>query len=670
MTTSNYGHRVLVVLAFAVVGALALGGSEPMTSASEGTRVHRVFLAQERASNGARADVDEKTAETIEELVAKVLDADPATRSSGIVRLLALNHPEAAVKLREILNETENEDLKVAILTHIGINNSKAFADDVRELVDNSSGRVREAAIDTLFRLGDGSILGKMEADFAFTALALDIRRQAARLLGQYGNTRTVPVLITGLKSDNEAIRRASGAALRDLTLRPLGDEAEVWSKWYASNSSKTLVQLYRERAIEVQKEYAQFKAQVADVIIDTLKARSNPNDTKPLIQVLKDGLDKVRLYSLGELTVLGKSGKISLAEQSAVIPVLRQLMEAPGNNEVKVKTVQLLGTFENGSVVAILIEACRQPEAFVRSAAAQALALHSDERVTEALLELLSDTSEEVVVVTASALATQKSTDAVEPLCTLLENKSAKTREAAAMALGAIADRRAARDLEKVLQNDASETARWWAADALGRIADPVSLDVLIDRLSDESNTGVRKSLVRALGKIGGKRAAASLKTVLVVPDLSRDAWLALIDLASEDVEALKDLEKEAVDLRMTAWQIEALAAQYDLLMEAQDEPDALNSVADDYVEVLIADGGFQKALGVCAQMLEKPMASAPVWWGHRVLILQALFDAGESSEVVEAIDTLEKIAPELGGEETKQTLLELRQKASQGTP
>jgi HEAT repeat protein len=93
--------------------------------------------------------------------------------------------------------------------------------------------------------------------------------------------------------------------------------------------------------------------------------------------------------------------------------------------------------------------------------------------------------------------------------------------REAAVLALGDRANRRAAEVLTTILTDRAeADTLRWYAADALGKIGDPASVETLEDQLSD-AGTWFRAYLIGALGRYEGQ-----VEDELFVRSLRDDFW------------------------------------------------------------------------------------------------------------------------------------------------
>ena len=63
---------------------------------------------------------------------------------------------------------------------------------------------------------------------------------------------------------------------------------------------------------------------------------------------------------------------------------------------------------------------------------------------------------------------------------------------------------------------DDENRYVRWGAAEALSRMSDPASVEVIIEALNNEPWEPVRVSLINALGRIGDRRALSTLDDAL----------------------------------------------------------------------------------------------------------------------------------------------------------
>lgn len=196
------------------------------------------------------------------------------------------------------------------------------------------------------------------------------------------------------------------------------------------------------------------------------------------------------------------------------------------GNQEIKAEAIWQLGDMRDSATIDTLVSAMGDQDQSVRSEAVWALAKIKDIRASEAIVAALND-SEYFV------------------------------REDAAWALALTRAPQAATALAKTLATMPNELwgsyTRLELTNLLGRIADPVVIDVLIRILQTDSNSMVRAAAAEALGKIGDPRSIESLANV--DPGNSGDIRIsvarALSRLKGDDIES--ELFKEHIrDMRL----------------------------------------------------------------------------------------------------------------------
>ncbi|MFP4429785.1 MAG: HEAT repeat domain-containing protein [Spirochaetaceae bacterium] len=140
-----------------------------------------------------------------------------------------------------------------------------------------------------------------------------------------------------------------------------------------------------------------------------------------------------------------------------------------------------------------------------------------------EALKSLSGSSDEEL---SRQALRLMGISESDEALSFLIEvagslEEEQPRREAAVLALGDRANGRATEVLTTILTDRVeADTLRWYAADALGKIGDPASVEVLEDQLSD-AGTWFRAYLIGALGRYEGQ-----VEDDLFIRSLRDDFW------------------------------------------------------------------------------------------------------------------------------------------------
>jgi HEAT repeat protein len=129
------------------------------------------------------------------------------------------------------------------------------------------------------------------------------------------------------------------------------------------------------------------------------------------------------------------------------------------------------------------------------------------------ALQRALREDADDAVRETAAwALAQIEDRTALDALGVALGDRSSRVRGTAAWAIGQLADDdmrgRAPAGLTRLLRDD-SEDVRRKAAWALGNVGDAASVPAIREAMKVEQSSEVRKALVRALTKSGGRSEA-----------------------------------------------------------------------------------------------------------------------------------------------------------------
>jgi len=133
----------------------------------------------------------------------------------------------------------------------------------------------------------------------------------------------------------------------------------------------------------------------------------------------------------------------------------------------------------------------------------------------TEILLKALKSENGNVRVAAAMALGEKKEKAAVDPLLGILMRDYPLAKYSAVMALGEIGDERAVDTLMTEMKNNEKDYIRSSAAVALGKIGSEKAVPYLIERLRD-TKAAVRSNAALTLGRMGDKSAVAPLIDVL----------------------------------------------------------------------------------------------------------------------------------------------------------
>lgn len=255
-----------------------------------------------------------------------------------------------------------------------------------------------------------------------------------------------------------------------------------------------------------------------------------------PLISALRDAASSVRAnaaWALGRIesgravaSLVGLFGdadpKVREAavvatgriDSSSSVAALMRVLQNDESPRVRRVAAWALGQKEAHEAVDVLGSALgKEKDARVREMIVWALGNSRGRSATAAITNALSRDDDEAVRETAAwALAELNDRTAVEALGAAAGNdKSARVRGTAAWGIGQLRGEggKAPSGLLKVLR-DNDDDVRLKAAWALGQIGDPASLDAIRDVLKAEQSNEVRRALIRAMIKAGGRSEQA----------------------------------------------------------------------------------------------------------------------------------------------------------------
>ncbi len=220
----------------------------------------------------------------------------------------------------------------------------------------------------------------------------------------------------------------------------------------------------------------------------------------KPLVATLRDPQHDSRW------AVAITLGDIGLPE--AIRPLVAALNDKGPEPSLRWAAARALGTIGHKKAVPSLLKVLEDRDPNVRKAAVDALGQIGDHRALSPLVRQLADTSPEVRKAAIEALS--RSGPAVIDLL-LLAYQTAWQREAVVKILGTVGDQRVSDVLLQAL-TDYSPAVRREAAWALGEIGVVQAADDLYLRATVEGERAVRREASFALAKLGDSRGAALL--------------------------------------------------------------------------------------------------------------------------------------------------------------
>ncbi len=239
--------------------------------------------------------------------------------------------------------------------------------------LDDKKRDVRRDAARALGEIGDPRAVEPLIVALKDTHML--VRETAAEALGNVKDTRAMDPLIIELKDKDADVRKAVAKVLRKLGWQPEGGEAAVWY-WIANEdwaeaqalgslAVEPLITTLEDKKWDVRRDAARALGEIGD-----------PRAVKPLIAAANDDDDDVREASASALGKIGDARAVK-----TLIAALKD--EGWGQDDVR----------------------GRMPTVEVRLAAAQALGRIGDPRAVKPLIAMLKDADYDVRKAAAGAL-------------------------------------------------------------------------------------------------------------------------------------------------------------------------------------------------------------------------------------------------------------------------
>lgn len=338
-----------------------------------------------------------------------------------------------------------------------------------------------------------------------------ETRRDAAVALGQSTDPRALPALADALLDPADLVFSAAAEALLGMgsegqgallsTLRGASqrDGGQAWRRMVGlmATADDSLVE-------DLTRGLDRQPAALRREVVRVLAALGNPQAMPAVVRAMGDADEAVVAEAVEALARSGPSG----------VPSLIAAVQG-GGTAARRCAARALGQRPGAAVVEALVQALGDADAEVRRAAARSLGLLKEPQSLAALLAALRDTSSGVVQEAAAAVGNMGDPRAILSLVDAARGQTGQGANLAVVeALGKIADPLA---LEFLLQRldhpDPKLVAA--AASALGSFPDPLAADALIMKLEHGHET-VRVAAANSLAKIGNPMAATALTIAL----------------------------------------------------------------------------------------------------------------------------------------------------------
>jgi HEAT repeat protein len=428
------------------------------------------------------------------------LPGDAVVRAGAATALGAFGDPAAVVPLVVAVGD-DQRDVRLAAVAALGRLGGPGAVAALAPLLGSSDLRMCEAALAALVMIGAASVdslAGALKDRDSY------VRARATKALGEIGGERAVEPLTATLHDRSKMVRQAAADALDGLGWAPPKTETGA-AYWVAKRDWRQCA-----KAAAVEPLIAVLHDE--DEAIRHSASRVLVRIGAPAVQPLVDSLGWNEWEVESVLVEIGAP---------AVEPLVAHLHDEP--EERRRAIVGVLGKIADARAVESLLQAVDDPESSVRDSVATALGHLGDARSVEPLIGMLDDGEASVRRSAANALGRLGDARAVPPLVATLREQSGYVRRDVAAALDAlgwipdtsadqVAHWIAGECWEECVQAAAVEplmaalvdeirSVREGAAETLGRIADPRSIDALAAVLNDDrENIDVCKSAAKAL--------------------------------------------------------------------------------------------------------------------------------------------------------------------------
>jgi HEAT repeat protein len=482
----------------------------------------------------------------------------PRGQSQAALLLIQTAGPEAEKIVRQGLQQADDAEIFLALVTAVRITQDSRFLDELLPALAVNRPGVRQAAAEALAVLPCPELVQRLQTLAEDAKADAGARQAAVWTLGRCGRKAAVPPLLAQLSCPTEGLRRAAADALADLSGQSPGTEPEVWEAWWARHKDMS-----NERWLEQRLAYQTGRAYRLDG--DLERAR---NQVLRLHQQFYNRLPAAERFgyvqsvvdqddpAVRALAVLWTVEMLPTADAARLRQLAQLLVRLSSDSTVEVQRAAVLGLgrVDDPGAIERLYALVRSGRPQVRAAAARSLALQARSAAPEAqerfkdvvptLQKALADPALEVVVEAAEDLGVLGAQGAGPVLTGLLSHPSEPVRQAAARALERVADGAVLSRLLDALE-DPSASVRFSVVGALGRVAaDSASVPeasrrVLLSRLEAtllrDADPGVRGRAATVLGECATSDQMASLwKCVTAGEDgrVQEKAWSAFVEV------------------------------------------------------------------------------------------------------------------------------------------
>ena len=265
----------------------------------------------------------------------------------------------------------------------------------------------------------------------------------------------------------------------------------------------------------------------------------------KGLVDILKKGLgsfdDGYEVISVQNQVI----GALILNNNKATAEFVLDALKSADDEWTRWAFVHILGATAKKIAADAMLAELKHPSYVVRKRAANSLGGFKERRLVEPLIPILENKDEMKSIRAAAivSLGALKDERAAAPLLAALSDENAEIRLQAAAALGNLKDAKAVAKLSEIVENPLEpDNVRAVAVASLGNIGDKTAEGVLI-RALDIRVGNIAKNAMIALGKLESESAIPKLIAILEDKRIPLNAATAALANASERTKAARAL-------------------------------------------------------------------------------------------------------------------------------
>ena len=459
-------------------------------------------------------------------LIESLADPDWTIRKSATMALAEIG--DNAIDLMFEYLRGPNEEIRdgcLRALVKAGNASLQRLFDEVIKMDENNRYLVRKSMV----KIGARVVEPMMRL---FKLNNPEIRAFAASTLGEIGNPRAVPVLVTGLSDNDWNVRRSCAYALTEIgergvdkiaeALKSPNDDVRYWVTRILESIGEPGVPYLVKALRDTNKEIRFFSAKALGTAFDT-------SVTKSLILALGDEVWSVRkaaaesLCRLENLPIeevmryLSSDNDdirywVSYVVKEVGHKYVNKIIEAMrrGDAELRLFACQAAGMIENEpELIDALILSLTDDSEWVRIYSAISLGKSGDERSIVPLIRCFSDRNTEVhrsVIQSFKKMGEQVRKELIK----CIESEDPDLRKNSALALGEMREKRGLDHIIMLLE-DSDSSVRAVAAQALSGFPCHKARGVLNHALGD-SEVKVRLAAIKAIGNLGEEEDALAL--------------------------------------------------------------------------------------------------------------------------------------------------------------